>query len=182
MKMGAEQANIGGLILRVSEPKIGADNWLGYEVSLNMPKKTLLFGEHRNNWQPIAEIPVDIQPDRWHKLSAEIEAAEDSKIRLKIYLDHKPEPVLVQTLDNPLPGDQLGLRTWGSQIDYRNLVLMSGSKQQRAEWEHPHRQLPPKDGASQDTIPQIRAAWANRKAMEMLCRTLMNVNEFLYID
>ncbi|MFN7627435.1 MAG: hypothetical protein ACK5PZ_11440, partial [Pirellula sp.] len=58
MRLNRQSSNIGGLIARVSDPKIGADNWLGYEISLNATNKSLLFGEHRNNWTPLEEVPL----------------------------------------------------------------------------------------------------------------------------
>jgi len=186
MKVHSQHANIGGLILRVSEPKIGADNWLGYEISLNMAKKTVLFGEHRNNWQPLAEVPADIQTDRWHKLAVEIDTDSKDQTVLRVYLDQKPEPILAYTLSDPLPGNLVGLRTWGSQIDYRNLSVQKENREIQPRWQestnaqNDERQTTGVENESQ--IKQARLLWAKRKAFEMFCRTLMNLNEFLYID
>lgn len=174
MKFRSGQANIGGLILHVSEPKIGADNWLGYEVSFNMTKRSILLGEHRNNWQPLAEVPVDIQPDRWHQLSAEMVELADNKTRIKVFLDQDSKPVLEHTIDNRLPGDQLGLRTWGSEIAFRNLVVQADSRESKPKWYEPTQT----DRQSSDQ----KQVWAQHKALEMFCRALMNTNEFLYID
>ena len=43
----------GGLILKVSDPGIGADQFNGYEVALERPGM-LVLGRHRHNWEPIA--------------------------------------------------------------------------------------------------------------------------------
>jgi len=186
MKFRSGQANIGGLILHVSEPKIGADNWLGYEVSLNMTKKTILFGEHRNNWQPLVEVPADIQTDRWHKLTVEINTDSNEKTVLQVYLDQKPEPIVAYTLSDPLPGNLVGLRTWGSQIDYRNLRIQKENREIQPRWQeskNTQNDEPQNTGFENESqIAQARLLWAKRKAFEMFCRTLMNLNEFLYID
>ena len=58
MRMPAGKAEIGGLLLCVSEPKIGADNWFGYEVSLNIPARSVLVGDHRNNFRQIGRAHV----------------------------------------------------------------------------------------------------------------------------
>ncbi|MFM2014056.1 MAG: hypothetical protein RLZZ396_2840, partial [Planctomycetota bacterium] len=163
MNFNSRQANIGGLILHVSEPKIGADNWLGYEVSFNMTKKTILFGEHRNNWKPIAEVPVDIQPDRWHRLSAEIVDLPENKTQIKIFLDQSSKPVLEHTLESRLPGDQLGLRTWGSEISYRNLVVQTGSQEYRPKWSQPF-DIANQDDASSRLLAENQSDELQKKA------------------
>ena len=190
LKFASGAANIGGLILRVSEPKVGADNWLGYEVSLNMTTKTILFGEHRNNWTPLAEVPSDIATDRWHRLKARMETLNDGQLKLAIFLDDQPTPLLTQTLSVPLPGDAIGLRTWGSQIEYRDFVLRRGNEELRPDWSIA-RNAPQNtsnsatsDGVAEDGDLEEGdvEAWAARKALEMLGRTLMNTNEFMYVD
>jgi mono/diheme cytochrome c family protein len=180
LKFASGASNIGGLILRVSEPKIGADNWLGYEVSLNMTKKTILFGEHRNNWTPLAEVPAEIEPDRWHRLKARTETLSDGQLKLSIFLDDQATPILIQTLSAPLPGDGIGLRTWGSQIEYRNFVIRRGSEELRPDWSIARNGQ--QSTSNTETTDGDVEIWAARKALEMLCRTLMNTNEFMYVD
>jgi mono/diheme cytochrome c family protein len=169
MKMTEGKANIGGLIARVSEPKIGADNWLGYEISLNMERRTILFGEHRNNWKPLAEVPAPIRPDSWHRLEVRF-----SGNRIAIHLDGGADPLIVHDAADLLPGTQLGLRTWGSQIEYRDLRLTNDQGVQQVTWNRP-------DGNAQPQEIPV-AIWARQQALELVCRTLLNLNEFLYVD
>ncbi|NIP98273.1 MAG: hypothetical protein GWO24_34635, partial [Akkermansiaceae bacterium] len=59
---------IGGVILNVREPKTGADNWIGYEVSMYMHEGKLVLGTHQNDWKPLAEAPAALEQGRWHRL------------------------------------------------------------------------------------------------------------------
>ncbi|MBM3966132.1 MAG: DUF1553 domain-containing protein [Planctomycetes bacterium] len=168
MKFNKERANIGGLIARVSDPKIGADNWLGYEISLNAAKKTLLFGEHRYNWTPIEEVPLAIDFHDWHQLRARF-----SQDRIQIFVDAAETPTIDRKLEAPLLGDLVGLRTWGSEIEYRNMQLQRDDKLISASWGIPNNPESP-------SVPVDE--WALRQAIEAFCRSVFNLNEFVYVD
>jgi protein tyrosine phosphatase (PTP) superfamily phosphohydrolase (DUF442 family) len=68
----------------------------------------------------------------------------------------------------------LGLRTWGSQIEYRDLRLTNDQGVQQVTWNRP-------DGNAQPQEIPV-AIWARQQALELVCRTLLNLNEFLYVD
>ena len=53
-----------GLILKVSEPGVGADKFTAYEVSLESGGR-LVLGRHRQNWEPIRSVPCGVQADQW---------------------------------------------------------------------------------------------------------------------
>lgn len=168
MKMNKDRSNIGGLIARVSDPKIGADNWLGYEISLNATQKTLLFGEHRNNWTPLEEVPLSIDFYDWHQLRVRL-----SHDRIQIFIDASNSPTIDRKLDSPLQGDLVGLRTWGSEIEYRNMKLQLGEKTIAASW-------------GSDTNFEAQSIpvdeWATYQAIAAFCRSIFNLNEFVYVD
>lgn len=168
LKLNKERANIGGLIARVSDPKIGADNWLGYEISLNATKKTLLFGEHRNNWTPIEEVPLAIDFHDWHQLRVRF-----NQDRIQIFVDASETPSIDRKLETPLVGDLVGLRTWGSEIEYRNMKLQRDEKSIAASWGIPA-------NLESQSVPIDE--WALRQAIEAFCRSVFNLNEFVYVD
>jgi Domain of Unknown Function (DUF1080) len=168
MRLNRQSSNIGGLIARVSDPKIGADNWLGYEISLNATNKSLLFGEHRNNWTPLEEVPLSIDFHDWHQLRVRL-----SQDRIQIFIDAAVSPTIDRKLESPLTGNLLGLRTWGSEIEYRNMKIQLGEKNIAASWE--------RDTQSESqSIPVDE--WATQQAIEAFCRSVFNLNEFVYVD
>lgn len=50
--------SIAGLIYHVGEAGNGADNFRGYEVSLDTDDKAFVFGKHDHNWQAVANKPL----------------------------------------------------------------------------------------------------------------------------
>jgi hypothetical protein len=128
----------------------------------------------------LAEVPAEIEPDRWHRLKAQTETLSDGQLKLSIFLDDQATPILIQTLSAPLPGDGIGLRTWGSQIEYRNFVIRRESEELRPDWSIARNGQ--QNTSNTETTDGDVEIWAARKALEMLCRTLMNTNEFMYVD
>ena len=47
-----------GLIVRVDRPGLGADRFIGYEVSLEPAVRLCGSARHRNNFEPIKERPM----------------------------------------------------------------------------------------------------------------------------
>ena len=170
LRMPAGRAEIGGLLLCVSEPRVGADNWFGYEISLNVPARAVLVGDHRNNFRLLRQQVADIAADRWHQLRAVISGG-----RLLVYLDQGQQPLVDEPLPDRLPGKLAGLRTWGSEIEFRNFRVKSAEQSEHvvAEWpEAELQQLPQVDPLRQRRIAGLAA----------LCRTMFSLNEFAYLE
>ena len=170
MRMTGGRAEIGGLLLCVSEPRVGADNWFGYEVSLNIPAKAVLVGDHRNNFRLLSQQPADLGADRWHHLKAVLSGG-----RLQVYLDHGQQPVIDEPLPDRLPGRLAGLRTWGSEIEFRNFRVQSTEQSEPvlAEW----------SGAQLQQLPLVDQSHQRRLAgLAALCRTMFSLNEFAYLE
>jgi len=51
------KAGNAGLIVRLAQPGMGADNFDGYEVSLDPASQVLRLGRHRHNWELIRDTP-----------------------------------------------------------------------------------------------------------------------------
>ncbi len=108
-----------GLILRVSNPRTGADTWTGYEVSLSVKNQALILGSHRNNWQPLQTVPVKLQPNHWYKLQVRIEGSV-----LQVFIGDSPTALVVfDDGANAIRSGQVGLRTWNSGVEFRNLTV-----------------------------------------------------------
>lgn len=169
MKFSKRNAAIGGLILRVSEPKIGADNWFGHEVSLDFGTRTVFLGDHRNNWKLLQSQAVNIAPETWHKLRVVM-----AEKRLRVFVDGASKPQIDAEVDPPLSGSLVGLRTWGSEIEYRNMEVIQDGKTVKPNWAPP--------SGTVTTPPVSDFAWARHRSLEAYCRSLFNLNEFIYVD
>jgi alpha-L-arabinofuranosidase len=133
-----------GLILRVSDPRAGADAWVGYEISISARNRTLILGRHRNNWEPIKSVPAPVEAGRWHRLRVEMQGAT-----LRLFLDDSAAPLIEYADDqHPLKAGLVGVRTWNSHVSFRNLTITADGKN-IAE---------PFDGANQKQM-EISGCW-----------------------
>jgi alpha-L-arabinofuranosidase len=114
---------VAGLIVNVRDAGVGADKFTGYEIALSTKPEFLLLGRHRQNWEPIKQVPCPVPAGRWiplvvrlHKASLEI--LVNGKSTLK-YADR----------DHPLGAGRIGLRSFLRPCRYRNLwVKTAGQK------------------------------------------------------
>ena len=109
----------GGLIVRVSDPHVGADNWIGYEVSLS-PKNHVMAGRHHNNYNLLKQVHADVEPGRWYTLRVDLKGNA-----LNVFIDDAKEPAISVTDEDPtaIAKGRVGVRTWGSDVDFRNLTI-----------------------------------------------------------
>lgn len=75
-------AGNGGLIVKVSEPGLGADRFNGYEVALERPG-TLVLGRHRKNWEPLRRVPCDVPVNQWIPLTVRM-TAKSLEVRVNV--------------------------------------------------------------------------------------------------
>jgi len=118
---------LAGLILRVSNPAVGADKFTGYEVSLDPGRQRLLIGRHRQNWEPIQETPCKVPTNAWIELSVRMTGNA-----LEINVDSRK----VATFDDvthPLPAGNVGLRTWQRDVRFQGLRITGESIPFRAD-------------------------------------------------
>ncbi|MDB5348840.1 MAG: hypothetical protein JWN86_87 [Planctomycetota bacterium] len=119
VRLTDDRGDNAGLILRVNDPRPGADSWIGYEISISAKHQFVLLGRHKNNFTLLKTQKADITPGRWYRLSARMKGAE-----IQIHLDDAKEPVITFSDDaNAITSGRVGLRTWGSNAEYRNLVI-----------------------------------------------------------
>ncbi|MEZ6124645.1 MAG: DUF1553 domain-containing protein [Planctomycetaceae bacterium] len=168
MKFTQGQAHIAGLLLCVSDPAIGADNWYGYEVSLDADAQTVFVGDHRHSYRQLKSAPAVVQPETWHRLRAVLE-----QDRLRVFVDAAEEPSIELDLPNRLSGQLTGLRTWGSDLHYRGFTVRTGDLEATADWpSSTTEQLPPRNDEQ----------FSRQQGLAALCRTLFNLSEFVYVE
>jgi mono/diheme cytochrome c family protein len=124
---GKQKGNA-GLVLKLSEPGVGADHFIGYEVALDGAGH-LVLGRHRHNFEPIRNVPCRVPADQWIALVVKmtergLEVLVDGTSMLR-YEDH----------DHPLLSGQVALRTWQRDARYRNLWIRSGGQRKNLPFE-----------------------------------------------
>jgi len=115
---GGESA---GILVRVAHEGVGDDNFDGYEISLNRSGKRLTLGKHRQNFKLLKEAAVDVNTKEWTKLKVGFKGET-----LKVYLNDK-EVLFYSDTIQPLTKGKVGLRTWRSPVEFRNVVLSSST-------------------------------------------------------
>ncbi|TWT80178.1 hypothetical protein CA13_15910 [Planctomycetes bacterium CA13] len=112
-----------GLILQVSKAKNGADNFYGYEISLDPALQIFRLGRHRNNWEHIRDVPCEIKVGQWINLQVKLDdgtlAIDVDGVNRLTYEDHD---------NHSLHEGLVGLRQWQRGASFRNLKVMSESK------------------------------------------------------
>lgn len=118
---GGENA---GLLLRVSQPGNGADNFNGYEISLASNGEKIVIGKHKKNFEHLKDVPVKCNPAVWNNLKA---VMKDGKI--EIFLNGK-SVFTFDDNDSDLKTGYPALRVWNSNAVFRNMQLVSGNETQ----------------------------------------------------
>ncbi|WP_435005064.1 family 16 glycoside hydrolase [Tundrisphaera lichenicola] len=113
------QGGNAGLIVKVDNPGPGADMFTGYEVSLETAGR-LVLGRHRQNWEPLRDVPCEVPVGRWIKLEVRMEGP-----KLEVLIDDRSMLTFEDT-EHPLLTGLVGLRTWRRPASYRNLHITTG--------------------------------------------------------
>lgn len=108
-----------GVLVRVTNPGVGADDFTGYEVSLSPKLRRIILGKHRNDFTPLTTAPAPIVPGRWHRLRVVTAGA-----RIRVFLDREAQPRIDFTdKEGPILSGKVALRTWRSDATFRNVQI-----------------------------------------------------------
>jgi len=111
-----------GLIVRVAKPGVGADKFIGYEVSLDAARQTLRLGRHRNNFEPIKDVRCEVAVGRWIALEVRLAGSV-----IEILVDGKTT-LRHDDGSNALPAGTIGLRAWHREASFRKLWVKTGEQ------------------------------------------------------
>ena len=157
-----------GLLVRVNRATRGVDALEAYNI--NLKAGLLRLGKHQHNWRQLVAVPAPIVVGRWHTLRVAVEGG-----RIRIWLDDASEPQIDYTDPAPLAPGGVGFRTYQVSAAVRHLRLIQGESVQTLplEFAQPAGKL--EDLANGEDAPA-------RRALADLCKLLMNLNEFVYVD
>ena len=119
-----DRSGLAGLILKVAEPDVGADKFIGYEVSLDPKRQVLLLGRHRRNWEPIEEVPCKVPVGKWVEILVHM-----SEKSLLVAVD-RCHMLTFEDTQHPLRSGAVGLRTWQREARFRKLSINSDGRTQ----------------------------------------------------
>jgi hypothetical protein len=105
---------VAGLVVKVREPGLGPDAFIGYEIALSAQPQFLRLGRHRRNWEPIKDMPCPVPPDRWVALAVRL-----GKTSLEALVDGK-SVLKYEDRQHPLADGGIGLRSFNRSCRYRN--------------------------------------------------------------
>jgi len=120
MKFTGTSGDNAGLIFHVSNPGNGADTFDGYEISLMQSGKLLRLGRHQHNYAMLKEANVSFTPGDWTNLRVEMTGG-----RIRVYINKAVTPALDYTDNVPLLTGSVGLRTWNSDVQFKDLIITS---------------------------------------------------------
>jgi hypothetical protein len=119
-----------GLIVRVSRPGVGADQFDGYEVALDAGRKVVCLGRHRHDYALLQDTPCDIPTDRWLALAVKLTGGT-----IEVSVDGKR---VVRFEDpRPLGAGTVGLRQWRRTAQYRNFWVKTNGRRVELPFEAP---------------------------------------------
>jgi alpha-L-arabinofuranosidase len=122
MKFANRKEGNAGLIARVNRPGVGADRFIGYEISLDPSRQIVRLGKHRFNFELIEDAPCEIPVDKWNPVEVKFNG---SKIEILV----SGKSAIQRDLgDDSLPAGAVGLRNWNLDSAYRNLSVKTGEK------------------------------------------------------
>ena len=137
-------SGVAGLIVAVSDSGQGADNFNGYEISLDPEKNQIIFGKHRHDWSPLDRVDCPLKVSAWISLSVKID-----QDRLQIFVND--DQYIDYTDIAPLPAGLVGFRTWGRDAKYRNFQIHTSGQT---------RSLPFQYAVSEAGIDQVSKMWS----------------------
>jgi len=118
LKFTGTSGDNAGLIFHVSNSGNGADTFDGYEISLMQSGTLLRLGRHQHNYAMLKEVNVSFTPGDWTNLRVEMTGG-----RIRVYINKAVTAALDYTDNAPMLTGTAGLRTWNSDVQFKNLIV-----------------------------------------------------------
>lgn len=112
----------GALLVRVGNAGVGDDIFDGYEINLSRDGKKVALGKHLQNFELFKETAVNVNPEDWNKIKVVLNGPE-----LVVFLNGQ-QVLSFKDERNPLLKGKIGLRTWRSAMEFRNVMVQENGK------------------------------------------------------
>ena len=129
MRFSDRRPGNAGLIVRVDRPGNGADNFAGYEITLDAAAQTLRLGRHRHNWEPIQDTRRSVPTGAWIPLVVKLNG---SMIEVIV---NGASVIRHDDGASALRSGRIGLRQWQREAQYRNLWIKTGAEVTKLDFE-----------------------------------------------
>ncbi|MEO7717366.1 MAG: family 16 glycoside hydrolase [Capsulimonas sp.] len=112
-----------GLLVRVQNPGVGADEFDGYEISLSGNGRQVILGKHHHDWKLLTTAAVSATAGQWSHLRVKMAGPQ-----IQVYLNGDSVPVIDFTdTDASLLSGAIALRTWNADASFRNVRIQTGA-------------------------------------------------------
>ncbi|MDR0337560.1 MAG: DUF1080 domain-containing protein [Planctomycetaceae bacterium] len=107
-----------GIILKISEPGIGHDNFIGYEIAPSPENSHVNIGLHRFNYKPLQQPAFNIPTGKWFTLHVLFhETSFEVRLNGKIVTKYEDKTSSVVRFGG------IALRSWQRSVQYRNMKI-----------------------------------------------------------
>jgi GH43 family beta-xylosidase/uncharacterized protein YjdB len=103
-----------GLIFRVNNPSVGADNLQGYYAGITV-NNLVQLGKMNNNWKELASIPFTVQQNKVYRMKVETKGSN-----IDIYIDGT---LVLSAVDSTFTQGSIGVRSFWTNVTYDNLKV-----------------------------------------------------------
>jgi hypothetical protein len=138
-----------GFIVKVNQPGVGADRFTGYEVSLDARGQFLRVARHRQNYEPIRDVPCHVPVGKWFPLVVRM-----TETTLTVLVDGKTVHTY-EDRDHPLVSGAVGFRPWRREAHFRNFWINSAGRTTRVPFEPGQHQRGPENTLSPADLPPV---------------------------
>ena len=138
-----------GFIVKVSQPGVGADRFSGYEVSLDAGGQFLRLARHRQNYEPIQDVPCRVPVGKWFPLVVRM-----TENTLTVLVDGKTIHAY-EDRDHPLTSGAVGFRPWQREAHFRNFWIKTEGRTRKIPLEPGRPPLPLEKALSFADLPPI---------------------------
>ncbi|GAB6008652.1 family 16 glycoside hydrolase [Dysgonomonas reticulitermitis] len=110
-----------GILIHVTNPGTGADNFNGYEISLTRDGQKVIIAKHMHNWIHLTDLKTNINPFAWTRLGVRSKGNT-----IEVYINGVSIGSYTDN-DQALLAGKVALRTWRSDANFRNLAIKTAT-------------------------------------------------------